>query len=106
MVDAGVTITFGTDSGPIGRFQRYFEHMELELMAEAGLTPKQILRSATEKAAQCMGLGGVGTLELGRGRLVLGNRADLILLRANPMDDVRNLREIESVWVGGKPISR
>ena len=106
MADAGVTIAFGTDSGPIGRFQGYFEHMELELMAEAGLTPKQILRSATEKAAQCMGIMEVGTLDPGRGRLAPGNRADFILLRANPMDDVRNLREIESVWVGGKPISR
>ena len=45
--EAGVPIAFGTDSGPLGRFQGYFEHMEMGLMAEAGLTPEQILRSAT-----------------------------------------------------------
>ena len=42
--DSGVTIAFGTDTGPAARFQGYFEHMELGMMAEAGLTPEQILR--------------------------------------------------------------
>ena len=41
--DAGVTIAMGTDTGPPARFQGYFELMELELMAKAGLTPKQVL---------------------------------------------------------------
>lgn len=106
LADAGVTIAFGTDSGPTGRFQGYFEHMEMELMAEAGLTPKQILRAATEKAANCLGRNDVGVLEPGRGRTVPGRWADFILLRADPLEDVRNARQIESVWVGGKRISR
>ena len=106
LADAGVTIAFGTDSGPTGRFQGYFEHMEMELMAEAGLTPKQILRSATEKAAGCLGRSDIGVLEPGRGQLVPGRWADFILLRADPLEDVRNARQIESVWVGGKRISR
>jgi hypothetical protein len=68
--DSGVTIAFGTDTGPAARFQGYFEHMELSMMAEAGLTPEQILRSATGDAARCLGLGEVGTIESGKvGRL-------------------------------------
>ncbi len=97
LVEAGVPIAFGTDSGPMGRFQGYFEHMEAELMAEAGLSAEQILRSATAVAADCLGRDDIGTLEEGR-------RADLVLLRANPLDDVRNLREIEGVWIGGERV--
>src|SRR6185436_18862255 len=48
--DRGVRIAFGTDTGPPARFQGYFEHMELELMVEAGLTPQQALLSATGDA--------------------------------------------------------
>ena len=92
--EAGVPIAFGTDSGPIGRFQGYFEHMETELMAEAGLTAEQILRSATGVAAECLGRDDIGTIEPGR-------RADFVILRANPLEDVANLREISGVWVGG-----
>ena len=92
--EAGVPIAFGTDSGPLGRFQGYFEHMETELMAEAGLTAEQILRSATGVAADCLGRDDIGTLEPGR-------RADFVILRANPLEDVANLREISGVWVGG-----
>ena len=92
--EAGVPIAFGTDSGPLGRFQGYFEHMEMGLMAEAGLTPEQILRSATGVAADCLGRDDIGTLEPGR-------RADFVILRANPLEDVANLREILGVWVGG-----
>ncbi|MXV96315.1 MAG: amidohydrolase family protein [Gemmatimonadetes bacterium] len=94
---AGVPIAFGTDSGPVGRFQGYFEHMEMELMAEAGLSPAQILRSATGVAADCLGRGDIGTLEPGR-------RADFIVLRADPLRELANMRSIEGVWVGGERI--
>ena len=94
---AGVPIAFGTDSGPLGRFQGYFEHMEMELMEEAGLSPEQILRSATGVAAACLGRDDIGTLEPGR-------RADFIVLRADPLRDVSNMRAIEGVWVAGERI--
>ena len=45
--DAGVRIAMGTDSGPAARFQGYFEHLELEQMVSAGLTPMQAIVSAT-----------------------------------------------------------
>jgi hypothetical protein len=54
LADAGVRIAMGTD----GRFQGYFEHLELERIVEAGLTPRQALLAATGEAARCMGLDG------------------------------------------------
>src|SRR5688572_31498992 len=53
LVDNGVRIAFGTDTGPPARFQGFFEHLELEMMVDAGLTPMQALVSATGDAARC-----------------------------------------------------
>ncbi|HVS62025.1 MAG TPA: amidohydrolase family protein [Thermoanaerobaculia bacterium] len=97
LADAGVVIAFGTDSGPPGRFQGYFEHLELELMAEAGMTPQQILLAATRDAARCLGRDDVGVVEPGRW-------ADLLVLDADPLEDVGNLRRIHSVWIGGREV--
>lgn len=96
-LDAGVTIAFGTDTGPAGRFQGYFEHMELAMMADAGLTPEQILRSATGDAARCLGLNEVGTLEKGKW-------ADFIVLNEDPLADIAKMRSIDSVWISGNRV--
>ena len=94
--DAGIVIAMGTDSGGgPGRFQGYFEHLELEYETKAGLTPMQALVSATRGAAQALNISKeVGTLEKGK-------RADFVVLSANPLDDIRNTRKIDSVWIGG-----
>jgi imidazolonepropionase-like amidohydrolase len=94
--DAGIVIAAGTDSGGgPGRFQGYFEHLELEYETRAGLSPMQALVSATGGAAKALNVDKeVGTLE--RGKL-----ADFVVLSANPLDDIRNTRTIESVWIGG-----
>jgi imidazolonepropionase-like amidohydrolase len=94
--DAGVTIAMGTDSGGgPGRFQGYFEHLELEYETKAGLTPMQALVSATSGAAQAVNISGqAGTLEKGKW-------ADFVVLSANPLDDIRNTRAIDSVWISG-----
>jgi imidazolonepropionase-like amidohydrolase len=98
LVDAGVRIAFGTDTGPPARFQGYFEHLELELMAKAGLTPMQILKSATGDAARCMNLARqVGTLEPGAW-------ADFLVLGDNPLDDIKNTRTLEQVWIAGNRV--
>jgi imidazolonepropionase-like amidohydrolase len=97
--DAGIRIAFGTDSGPAGRFQGYFEHLELEMMVQAGLTPMQALVSATGNAAACWGkTGQLGTL-------VPGAAADLLVLAKNPLDDIRHTRTIESIYIGGRPFT-
>ena len=95
LTDSGVKIGFGTDSGPPARFQGYAEHWEMELMNEAGLTPNQIITAATKSSAEFLGAKDLGTLEAGRW-------ADLIVLTANPLDNIRNTRNIESVYIAGR----
>lgn len=99
LADNGVTIAFGTDSGMPGRFQGYFEHLEMELMTEAGLTPRQVLLAATRDAAHCLDLEGVGTLEVGKW-------ADFVVLDADPLEDITNCRRIHGVWIGGSRVNQ
>lgn len=95
--DAGLPIAFGTDAGPRARFPGYFEHLELQLMVDAGLTPEQALLSATSVAADCLRLGDVGTLEAGK-------YADFLVLEADPLLDIQATRRLERVYIGGNPI--
>ena len=98
--DAGVKIAMGTDTGPPARFQGYFELMELEMMAKAGLTPAKVLASATRDAARCMQLDReVGTLEANKW-------ADFVALDADPLADISNVRKISAVYVAGNPVAR
>ena len=97
--DAGVTVAMGTDTGPPARFQGYFELMELELMAKAGLTPPKILASATRDAARCMKLDReVGTLEANKW-------ADFVVLDADPLADISNVKKINAVYVAGNRVN-
>lgn len=98
--DAGIPIAMGTDTGPMGRFQGYFELMELELMVKAGLTPRQALVAATRDAARCMNADtNLGTLEPGRW-------ADFLVLNADPLANIANIRQIDSVWIAGNRVLR
>jgi imidazolonepropionase-like amidohydrolase len=95
--DAGVMIAMGTDSGTgTGRWQGYFEHVEMELMVKAGMTPMQTLVAATGNAAKVMNIDDeLGTLQPGK-------RADFVVLTADPLADIKNTRAIESVWIDGR----
>ncbi|MEJ7609389.1 MAG: amidohydrolase family protein, partial [Bryobacteraceae bacterium] len=95
LVDSGVKYGFGTDTGPPGRFIGYFEHMEMELMVEAGLSPMQVITAATRNSAEFLNAKDLGTLEPGKW-------ADLIVLKSNPLTDIRNTRTIETVLVAGQ----
>jgi imidazolonepropionase-like amidohydrolase len=97
LIGSGVPVAFGTDSGPAGRFPGYFEHLEFGLMADAGLTPREILLSATSVAADCLSLDDVGTLEPGKW-------ADFIAYTANPVADIAAARTIQQVYVAGNAI--
>jgi imidazolonepropionase-like amidohydrolase len=97
--DSGIPVVMGTDTGPPYRFQGFFEHMELEYMAKAGLTPMQALVSATSTAARALNASDqVGTIEAGKW-------ADFVVLAANPLDDIANTRKIESVWIAGNRVA-
>lgn len=97
---AGIPVAMGTDSGPPARFQGYFEHLELSMMVDAGMSPLAAIRAATGVAAQCMGENNIiGTLEP-------GNWGDLVILRDNPANDITNTRSIESVWIAGNEVPR
>jgi imidazolonepropionase-like amidohydrolase len=99
LFDAGVKVGFGTDSGMPGRIQGYFEHVELQLMTEAGLTPMQVITAATRSNAEFLGVAkDLGTLEQGKW-------ADLLVLGKNPLDDIRNTRTIESVYIAGNKVN-
>jgi imidazolonepropionase-like amidohydrolase len=95
LVDRGVRIAMGTDTGPPGRFQGFFEHLEMEMMAAAGMTPMQVIVSATGDAARCHRKAGQF------GTLASNALADLLIVNGNPLDNIRNLRNIDAVWING-----
>ena len=103
LVDAGIPIAMGSDSGSIpdrnlGRWIGYNEHAELEMMVQAGMTPMQALVAATATAARVMKIDGAGTLQNGKW-------ADLVVLNANPLTDIKNTRQIDSVYIGGRKVN-
>jgi imidazolonepropionase-like amidohydrolase len=98
--DAGLLVVMGTDSGAFPeRFEGYFEHLEMEMMVEAGLTPAQVLRASTADAARAMRVESIGALTPGRW-------ADFVVLDRNPLDDIRHTRTIAGVWIAGNVVKR
>jgi hypothetical protein len=97
LADAGIKYGMGTDTGPPGRFAGYGDHWELQAMVDAGLTPMQVIVAATKSGAEFLNAKDLGTLEKARW-------ADLVVLNANPVDNIRNTRSISAVYIAGKPI--
>jgi imidazolonepropionase-like amidohydrolase len=91
---AGVTIVMGTDAGNIGTLHGPSVFREMALMRDAGLTPLQVLRSATTNGAKAMGRDDLGAIAPGK-------LADLVLLDADPLVDVANLSHAVRVVKGG-----
>jgi imidazolonepropionase-like amidohydrolase len=98
LVDAGVRIGYGTDSGVLTRFEGFGEHMELQLMVEAGMTPAQVITAATKSSAEFLGQ------EKDLGTLEQGKWADMIVLAADPLANIRNSRQIDAVYVAGNKV--
>jgi imidazolonepropionase-like amidohydrolase len=96
---AGASIILGPDTGLEDHIFGYAEQKELELMAGAGMSPSQVIVAATSRAAAFLGLPD-------RGALAPGKRADLLVLDANPLDDIRNTRRIARLYLAGAEIDR
>jgi imidazolonepropionase-like amidohydrolase len=96
--DAGVQIAFGTDSGANGyRIPGWAEHRELELITRAGLTPMSAIITATRGSAAFLQVTDRGTLESGK-------LADFLILADDPLQNIRNSRQIVSIWHAGKQV--
>ncbi len=99
---AGVTVLVGTDANrtpaaPASPPMGVSLHDELALLVDTGLTPAEALRAATSAAADHFDLPD-------RGRLVVGLRADLVLLERDPTSDIDATRSIRGVWIAGEPV--
>jgi len=100
LTEADVDIVLGTDAGavpdhPFG----YTGHRELEIYVRLGMSPRQALSAATGKAARHLGLDDTGLLQT-------GYTADLLVLDADPLEDIRNTRAIHAVYLGGELLDR
>jgi len=98
--DNGVRIAAGSDAGNIGTLHGGSFHRELSLLADAGVPPLDVITMATQNAAYAL------SPNPDFGMLKAGFAADLLVLKANPVDDVTNLAKIETVWIGGREIPR
>ena len=97
---AGVKMLAATDALVWYVFPGFSLHDELELFVKAGLNPMEALQTATRNPAIYLGLiDMVGTVEMGK-------KADLVLLEANPLENISNTKRISAVIVGGRLIPR
>jgi imidazolonepropionase-like amidohydrolase len=94
LAKAGVFIVMGTDGN-----RPWAPHEELDDMVLAGMTPMQVLVASTRNGAEFLKLSDAGTLEAGKS-------ADLLVLDANPMDDIKNTRRISMVVLRGAVVDR
>jgi imidazolonepropionase-like amidohydrolase len=96
LYDHGVTIMSGTDIPNFGLIPGVSLHHELELLVNAGINPLNVIKIATSNGAEALGiLDDVGTIEAGK-------QADMIILNANPIRNIRNIGAIEGVIEDGQ----
>jgi len=94
MSEAGVKIAVGTDGNT-----PWAPHVEMADMVAAGMTPSQVITAATRNGAEFLRIANTGTI-------ANGMIADLIVLDANPLDDITNTRKINAVYLRGEPVKR
>jgi imidazolonepropionase-like amidohydrolase len=92
----GVPVAMGTD---MWAFPGLGASIELDCLVRAGITPLDAIRAATQTAARSLGIDG------DRGTLEAGKRADLLVLTADPLRDVKNVRSIEAVYKRGERVA-
>lgn len=92
MINAGVRILVGTDSGNWNTIQGYSVHREMKLLTEAGMTPHQAIASATTYSANFLGI---------QSGFNEGDKANFIILNASPINDIMNTQSISLVIKNG-----
>ena len=97
--DAGVPVLLGTDSPQVFSVPGFSIHREMQVMVDSGLTPFQVLHSGTRAVADFLGAEDFG-------QVAEGQRADLVLLNANPLDDIGHFADSAGVMVNGQWLSR
>ena len=97
---AGVPVLAGTDAPMPGVYPGYSLHDELERLVDSGYSPAEALRAATLAPAKFL------RIEADSGSVATGQRADLVLLGANPLRDIGNARRIEAVVLDGRLLKR
>lgn len=101
LYDAGVPIVLGTDSGAMPlRAQGFSEHLELELMVQAGLTPLQSITVGTKNAARLL------KIDTQSGTIEKGKKANMLILNGDPSKDIKQTRSIFAVYKAGKQVSK
>lgn len=96
LAEAGVRIGLASASGFPGTFEGFSEYREAVLMNRAGMPPAEVIRAFSHGSATALGVSNE------RGTLRPGQTADLVILNANPLDNIHNLRELHAVFVRGR----
>ncbi|MEO8681822.1 MAG: amidohydrolase family protein [Vicinamibacterales bacterium] len=96
---AGAKVVLGADTGLEDHLFGLAEHLELQAMVDAGISPAHALVTATSRAAEYLHLAD-------RGSLVPGKRADLLILDANPLENITNARKISRLFLNGVEVDR
>ncbi len=100
MNQAGIPLMVGTDLMVPGILPGFSVHEEMAIWQEAGISPAEVLRSATSVPAQFLGCGDQ------LGSITVGKTASMVFLRENPLEDVRNAQQIEGLFLRGQYYSR
>jgi hypothetical protein len=99
LADAGVPIALGSGSGLADTFPGFFEHRELELMVNAGMTPLAAITAGTSVSAAALGADDLGVLAPGK-------KGSFFVFASNPLEKISNSRDIDKVFVNGHDIDR
>jgi imidazolonepropionase-like amidohydrolase len=100
MIRSGARLVLGTDTGVFPRYAfGWADHHEMGMYVRLGATPAEAIIASTSRPAEALGLTDVGTLAKGK-------KADFIVLNANPLDNIKNTRQISAVYLRGAKLDR
>jgi len=100
MLEGGARLVLATDAGVLPKYTfGSSEHHEMEMYNRLGAAPAQIIVASTSRPTEVFKISDTGTLSVGK-------RADFIVLNANPLENIRNTRQIQSVYLGGAKFDR